>query len=148
MKIFAETSDPRLKIPALLLGPEAHRLRIRNDVDADPSQRLLVVVAALLQQVERLLVVAQLGPHRNRRLHQAGRLLQEFFNCFVVEAVGVPQQLVFVLVRQSVVVVAQAVGDDRLIVATDHNSLKKIKIAGYGCGFFLYFYLMHIMCGI
>lgn len=59
MEVLPELPDSALKVLALLLAPNTHRGRRLDSADLASSQRFVAVVAALEENVQRLLVVAQ-----------------------------------------------------------------------------------------
>ena len=54
VKVFAEDAQAGFEVAALVFGPQRRRITGRDRVDFPPPQRLVNVVTALEQLVERL----------------------------------------------------------------------------------------------
>lgn len=97
MEVLSELPDPTLKVLALFLAPNTHRGRRLNSSDLTSSQSFLAVVAALEENVQCLLVVAQVLATRRNVVCTVGtgerrKLLEIIFDFIVFQLGGIPKR--------------------------------------------------------
>lgn len=97
MEVLSKLPDSTFEVLALFLAPNTHRGRRLNSTDLASSQSFFAVVAALEENVQSLLVIAQVLSTRRDVVCAVGtgqrcELLEIIFDFIVFQLGGIPKR--------------------------------------------------------